>query len=84
MTKVCKDYGLVIRTIGTSAKPGAGNYTKEMFYAAAKKEYPPEEGWEQVDVFFTGQSPEGYTIGIIFNKYEYIADGEPVTRTKSK
>lgn len=84
MTKVCKDYGMMIRTITDRPVPGKGNYNKQMFFAEMKKEYPPEEGWEQVQMIFTGQQPEGYTIGVLLNQYELVPDDAPVARAKSK
>lgn len=72
MKKVATHFGFFMRTISDNLKPGSNNVTKQMFFAAMEAEYPPDEGWEIVSTIYTGQQPEGYTIGFGLTQYEYI------------
>lgn len=70
--KVAKHFGFFMRTITDNLKPGSNNMTKVMFLAALEQEYPPKDGWEITNTIYTGQSPEGYTIGITLTQYESV------------
>lgn len=72
MNKKAVHFGFFMRTISDNLKIGSNNRTKAMFLTELEKEYPPSAGWEVTQAFYTGQNPEGYTVGLVLTQYENV------------